>query len=82
MSEPLIPLLAELPPAEPDRARAERTRMRCRARLARQTPGASASRASALRIRTAQAWQTLIALLGAAYLTAVIVQALRVYELP
>ncbi|HZA52526.1 MAG TPA: sigma-70 family RNA polymerase sigma factor [Myxococcaceae bacterium] len=80
MSEPLIRLLAELPLAEPDPARAERNRMRCRARLARQTPRASASRASALQIRTAQVWQPLIVLLGAAYLTAVIVQALRVYE--
>jgi hypothetical protein len=77
MSEPLIRLLAELPLAELDPARAERNRMRGRARLARQTP-----RASVLRIRTAQAWQPLIALLGAAYITAVILQALRVYDLP
>jgi hypothetical protein len=82
MSEPLIRLLAELPLAEPDPARAERNRMRCRARLARQTPGASASRAPALRIRVAPAWQPLIALLGAAYMIEVIVQALRVYDLP
>ena len=44
MSERLIRLLAELPPAEPDPAGAERIRMRCRAQLARQAPRASASR--------------------------------------
>jgi hypothetical protein len=82
MSEPLNRLLAELPSAEPDPVRAERNRMRCRARLAQRTPRASASRASALRVRTAQAWQPLIVLLGAAYLTEVIVQALRLYGLP
>ena len=45
MSERLIRLLAELPPAEPDPEGAERIRMRCRARLTRQAPRASASRA-------------------------------------
>jgi hypothetical protein len=35
MSEPLSRLLAELPLAEPDSRRAERTRMKCRALLAR-----------------------------------------------
>ena len=43
MSEPLIRLLAELPPAEPDQTGAERIRMRCHAQLARQAPRASAS---------------------------------------
>jgi hypothetical protein len=79
MSDPLIRLLAELPPAEPDPARAERIRMGCRARLARQAPRASAPRARAPRGRTVQVWQALIAVLGIAYLTDVIVQALRVY---
>ena len=82
MSDPLIRLLAELPSEEPDPVRAERNRRRCRARLARQTPRASASRAFTLRVMTAQVWQPLIALLGAAYLTDVIVQALRLYGLP
>jgi hypothetical protein len=76
MSDSLIRLLAELPSAEPDRARAERTRGRCHARLARYAP-LPASRGS--RIRIAQVWQPLIALLGVAYLTEVIVQALRIY---
>lgn len=76
MSEPLIRLMAELPPVEPDPGRAARTRIRCRARLARQGPRAPASR-----LRTAQAWQLMMALLGAAYLTEAIVQAVRLYGL-
>jgi hypothetical protein len=79
MSEPLIRLLAELPPAEPDPALGERIRMGCRARLARQAPRASALCNPAPRGRTLQVWQPLIVGLGVAYLTEVIVQALRVY---
>ena len=80
MSEPLMRMLAELPAAEPDPARAERLRMRCRTQLERQAP--RASRTSAPRITTGLVWQPLIALLGAAYLTEVIVLALRLYRLP
>ena len=79
MSEPLMRLLAELPPAAPDPGRAGRTRRECRARLVRQAPRASAWRARASGDGTVQVWQPLIAVLGAAYLTEVIVQALRVY---
>jgi hypothetical protein len=79
MSDSLTRLLAGLPPGEPDAARAERLRMRCRTRLARQAPCASASRASIRRLVTAQLWQPLIAVLGVAYLTEVIVLALRLY---
>jgi hypothetical protein len=82
MSEPLIRLLAELPVAEPDPARAEWIRVRCRAQLVRQAPRASASRAPARRARTVQVWRPLIAVLGIAYITEVIAQALRVYGLP
>ena len=83
MSERLIRLLAELPPAEPDPAGAERIRMRCRAQLARQARRTSASRREPTRHdRTVQVWQPLIAVLGIAYLTEAIVQALRVYGLP
>ena len=82
MSEPLIRLLAELPPAELDPARAERIRMGCRARLARQASRGSTLRAPAPRGSTVSVWQPLIALLGVAYLTEVIVQALRVYGPP
>jgi hypothetical protein len=78
MSDPLTRLLSELPLAEPDPARAERTRTRCRALLARQASRASASRGPCSGW-TVQVWQLLIAVLGAAYLTEVIVQALSVY---
>lgn len=81
MPEPLIRLLAELPPADPDPARAERTRARCRARLRRQAPRASTSPVPASRGRTAQLWQPLIAVLGVAYLTEVIIEAVRLYGL-
>jgi hypothetical protein len=74
MSEPLMQLLAELPPAEPETARAERIRMGCRARLARQAPREPGSR-----IRSAPVWQPLIAVLGVAYLIGAIVEALRVF---
>jgi hypothetical protein len=82
MPEPVIRLLAELPTAEPDPARAERIRMECRGRLARQAPRASALRGLAARGRSGHVWQPLIAVLGVAYLTEVIVQALRVYGPP
>ena len=81
MPEPLIRLLAELPPAEPDPARAERTRARCRARLARQAPRASTSPVPGSRGRTPQLWQPLMAVLGVVYLTEVIVQTIRFYAL-
>jgi len=80
MPEPLTRLLSELPPVEPDPARAERIRMRCRARLAPRVPGAFVSRASDQRLRAA--WQPLIAVLGVAYLTEVIIQAIRLYSVP
>lgn len=81
MSEPLIRLLGELPPAEPDPARAERIRMGCRARLARRAPRASTftARNPAARVRAAHLWQPLTVGLGVAYLAAVIVQAFRLY---
>ena len=82
MSEPLIRLLAELPRAEPDPARVERIRMRCRAQLVRQARRASPPRVTTRREKTLPVWQPLIAVLGIAYLTEVIVQALRVYGLP
>jgi hypothetical protein len=81
MPEPLIRLLAELPAAEPDPARQERLRARCRARLARPAPRASTSRVPAPRGWTAQLWQPLLAVLGVAYLTEVVLQTLRFYAL-
>jgi hypothetical protein len=74
MSEPMIPLLAELPQIQPDAGQSERIRTRCRARLAREAP-----RASGPSVRTAPVWQSLIAILGIAYLTEVIVQAVHLY---
>jgi hypothetical protein len=82
MSEPLTRLLAELPPAEPDTERAERIRMRCRARLRRQALRAAASAAATRPDLSVQVWQPLITVLAVAYLTEVIVHALRVYGLP
>lgn len=73
MSEPLMRLLADLPIAGPDTARAERTRARCRAQLERQrlyVPGTARARMPL--------WQPLIAALGVVYLIAAIVQALSV----
>jgi hypothetical protein len=81
MSEAMIRLLADLPPADPDPARAERTRIRCRTRLMG-LPRESTSSAHSPRGRKAQLWQSLIAVLGAAYLAAAIVQALRAYGIP
>ena len=82
MSDPLTRLLAELPLAEPDPARAERTRTGCRALLGRQASRAAASRGPSSGRTTVQVWQLLIAFLGVAYLTEVIVQALSVYGPP
>ena len=80
MSEPLMRVLAELPLAEPDAARAARIRTRCRQRLARRASSPAASRVSpSPRFRTGQIWQPLIAVLSLAYLTEVIVQAIRAY---
>jgi hypothetical protein len=81
MSEPMIRLLADLAGAEPDPARAERTRARCRTRLA-SLRRATTSRASGKHGGKARLWQPLIAVMGVAYFAAAIVQALRVYGLP
>jgi hypothetical protein len=82
MPDPLTRLLAELPPAAPDPARADRTRVGCRALLARQASRASAPRGPSSGRSTVQVWQLLIAVLGVAYLTEVLVQALSVYGPP
>jgi hypothetical protein len=81
MPEPLIRLLADLPAAEPDLARHERLKARCRERLARSAPAVSSSRLPAPRGWTGQLWQPLIAVLGVAYLTEVVLQTLRFYAL-
>jgi hypothetical protein len=81
MSDPMIRLLADLPSADPDPARAERTRARCRTRLAG-LPRATTSSAPRLRGGKARLWQPLIAVLGVAYFAEAVVQALHVYGLP
>jgi hypothetical protein len=78
MSDPLMELLARLPLNELDRVRAEAIKARCHARLARRASRGSTSRPDKQRLGIMQVWQPLIAILGAAYLTAVIVQAFRV----
>jgi len=79
MSDPLT-RLADLPSAEPDPARAERIRARCRARLARQAPRAPAPR-RAPGGAAIPLWQPLIVVLGVGYMAEVILEALRVYGL-
>lgn len=74
MSDPLIARLAELATAEPDPVRAERTRIRCRARLAR------GARARSTRATMPRVWQPLIAALGVVYLIEAIVQAVSVFS--
>jgi hypothetical protein len=86
MSDSLMRRLGSLPAAEPDIARSEHIRTRCHARLARRARGRRVSITSPAGLRTAAGrmtpvWQSLIALLGLVYLTAVIRFALDVYGL-
>ena len=81
MSEPMMRLLADLPAADPDPARAERTRLRGRARFAR-VQRASGTTAPGPRGRTVLLWQPLIAVLSVAYFAAAVVQAFRAYAVP
>ena len=80
MSDPLIPLLADLPQAESDPERAERTRLRCRTRLAPRAPRVAPFRVWTGWSEIAQCWPPLIAAIGMAYLAEVIVLALAVYR--
>jgi hypothetical protein len=77
MSDPLVTLLGELPLADPDRARADHTRARCRARLARLRGSQSSSPIS--RRRLVALWQPVIATLAVAYVAEAIVLAIRAY---
>ena len=84
MPEPMMNLLRDLPGAEPDPARAERTRLRCRSRLAAR-PRVSTSSAPSVRGSSgskALLWQPVVAVLGVAYLAEALVQALRAYGIP
>ena len=81
MSEPMIKLLADLQLADPDPSRGERTRMRCRARLASRRRVTTSSAPSG-HGRNVVFWQPLIAVLSVAYFAAAVVQALRAYGSP
>jgi hypothetical protein len=72
----MIRLLSQLPSADPNAARAERIRKRCRARLVRR---AAPPREVGT---TPRLWQPLLMTLAAAYLTEAVLQALRLYRLP
>ncbi len=80
MSEPLT-RLAALPPAKLDAARAERIRVHCRTRLARQTPRVSDRPGVRPRGGRAPIWQPVVLVLAVGYMTEAIIQALRVYGL-
>ena len=79
MPEQLIQLLADLPLAESDPARADRIKVVCRARLARRAAHASALDNPAPRRTTTQVWLPLTVVLAVAYLSQAVVQALRVF---
>ena len=73
MTDPMLRLLATLPQAEPDRARAARIRSVCHAALARQRPPAPRPR------RPVSTWEALVAGLAGLYLTETILQASRLF---
>lgn len=77
MSDPLIERLAALPLAEPEAARAERTRVVCRARLAARRPGACAP--SEHRVGPGL-WRPAILVIGALYVVEAMAMALAIYE--
>jgi hypothetical protein len=75
MPDTLNRLLARLPSAESRPARAAQTRARCRAHLERRARSTAGENAQASGL--AQVWRPLAAVLGVAYLTEAIVEALR-----
>jgi len=74
MTDPLLRMLADLPQAEPDRARAARFRTRCHGALARQRPVRSSQPGGRVRF-----WEPLVAGLAAVYLTETVRQVLHLY---
>jgi hypothetical protein len=78
----VIRQLAELPSAEPGSERSAVIRMRCHARLERTRLAGSVADTPATEDGTSRVWPPLLAALGVAYFTEVIVQALRVYGAP
>ena len=75
MNDPLLRMLADLPPAEPDRERAARVRARCHTALARRQPRVAGRRGGS-RLN-----ETLLAGLGVVYLIETVRQALFLFGL-
>ena len=71
MTDPLLGMLANLPQAEPDLARAERVRRRCHAILATRRKPRASRPGEGMRLE-----ETLLAGLGAVYLVETVRQAL------
>ena len=80
MNEPMMRLLRDLPSAEPDPTRSERTRILCRARFAARTSASTADAPKQRRRRT-QVWEPLLAVVAFAYMAEALAQALRTYGL-
>lgn len=76
MADPVMDRLAELPAADPDAVRSQRTRDLCRATLTRRAPSA---RAAGPRRRRPALWRPAVTVLGALYLFQALLLALRVY---
>jgi hypothetical protein len=74
MTDSLVKMLAHLPQAEPNQARAARTRARCHSVLNRRRP-----RRSPRSNVGPHFWAALVAGLGSVYLMETIHQALRLY---
>lgn len=77
MAEPLMDLLAKLPEATPDADRAGRLQHRCRARLEARARSTPPSRVRLWNSVT-RLWQPVGALVGLAYVAAVIVTTLEI----
>jgi hypothetical protein len=88
MNDPLLRRLERLPLAEPDAARAERTRARCQAALARRHPPSCAGAAGdpgrqpKPRSIIPRLWEPALAGLCLVYLTEVVRHALYLYRIP
>ena len=81
MTDPLFRMLTTLPSVEPDAARSERVRMRCRAALASpSTPLRAGRPAQRRRPSGSQVWP-LVAMLGVAYFAEVMRQAVSLYAI-
>ena len=80
MPDAVTRLLAELPQAEADGGRSERTRVRCRTRLVRLAARAQRVSDPASPTGISRLLEPTIVVLGAVYLTGVLIEALRLYR--